>query len=109
MFPALTKLLNRETCSVGGKAPKLLLAIDANRALPVLLSAEFFTLENRQVHYIILAMNVAEHKIPHESLLPFLNAVRPISDKYPHDCDYAQALMAYARNPDANAEDTFRA
>lgn len=108
MFPALTKLLNRDDSSISGTAPELLLVIETDRALPILLSPEYFTVENAQVHYIIRALNVAGHKIPHETLLPFLDAVKPLIDKYPHDYEYAEALAAYARNPDVSAEDLFR-
>jgi HEAT repeat protein len=109
MFPALTKLLNRDDSSVGGEAPKLLLDIDTGRALPVLLSPDYFTIENREVHYIIRALNASGHKIPHDKLLPFLKEVKPLIDKYPHHYEYADALIAYAHHPDAAAEQTFRA
>lgn len=108
MIPALTKLLNRDDGSISGTAPELLLTIDTDRAMPILLSPEYFTIENKEVHYIIRALNAAGHKIPHDILLPFLKAVRPLIDKYPHDYDYAEALMAYAHNPDSSAEQVFR-
>jgi len=109
MFPALTKLLNRADGSISGTAPELLLAIDNDRAKPVLLSPEYFSVENDEVHYIIRALNAAGQKIPHDTLLPFLKTVKPFVDKYPHDYDYAEALMAYSHNPDASAEEVFRA
>jgi Domain of unknown function (DUF4375)/HEAT repeats len=107
MFPPLTKLLNRDDKSISGNAPKLLLAIDPSRALPVLLSPEHFTESNRQVHYILKALNEDDHKIPHDKLLPFLKAVQPLSEKYPHDYNYAEALKAYAHHPDPSAEQLF--
>jgi hypothetical protein len=85
-----------------------LLAIDTDCAMLVLLSPEHFTLENREVHYIIRALNEAGHKIPHDRLLPFLRAVKPLSDKYPHNYAYAAALLAYAHHPDPSAEQTLR-
>ncbi len=109
MFPALKKLLNRDDSSISGTAPELLFTINSNRALPILLSPEYFTVENDEVRYIIRALNAADHKIPHESLLPFLKAVKPQINDYPHDYEYAEALLALARNPDASAEETFRA
>lgn len=109
MFPAVVELLTREDSSVGGGPPGLLLMIDTDRALPILLSSEYFTLGNRQLHYIIEALNEAGHKIPPEILLPFLQAVRPLVGKYPHQYQYAAALTAYAANPDAAADETFRA
>jgi HEAT repeat protein len=109
MFPALTKLLNRDDSSISGTAPELMLAIATDRALPILLSPEYFTVQNGQVHYIIRALNASGHKIPRETLLPFLHAVKRLVDKFPHDYEYAEALRAYAHNPDASAEDMFRA
>jgi HEAT repeat protein len=109
MFPALTKLLNRGDSSISGTAPELLLVIDTDRSMPVLLSPEYFNVENAEVHYIIRALNAAGHKIPHDTLLPFLKTVKELVDKYPHDYDYAEALMAYAHNPDASAEQVFQA
>lgn len=108
MFPALTRLLNRDGSSTSGRAPALLLSIDTDRAMPVLLSPEYFSIENKEVHYIIKALNAAGHKIPHSTLLPFLKAVEPLIDKYPYAYDYSAALIAYALNPDASAEETFR-
>jgi HEAT repeat protein len=108
MIPALTKLLNRDDESISGAAPELLLAIDKDRAMPILLSPEFFTIRNEEVHYIIRALNAAGHAIPHDTLLPFLKAVKPLINDYPHDYEYAEALLAYAKNPDAFAEQTFR-
>lgn len=108
MFPAMTRLLNRDDRSIGGHVPELLLSIDSARAIPILLSPEYFSIENRQVHFIIRALNKAGHRIPHDTLLPFLTAVRPLVDKYPHNYDYAEALNAYAHNPDSSAESLFR-
>ncbi|MDA1229767.1 MAG: DUF4375 domain-containing protein [Planctomycetota bacterium] len=109
MFPALTMLLNRDDSSTSGKAPKLLLAIDTDRAVPVLLSPEYFTIGNANVHDIIRALNEAGIRIPHETLLPFIDATRPHIAKYPYYSMYAAALIAYAHNPNASAELTFRA
>lgn len=108
MFPAITELLNRDDESVSGTAPELLLAIDTDRAMPVLFSTEYFTINNKMVHYIIRALNVSGHKVPHDILLPFINTVKPMISRYPHAYDYAEALVAYAHNPDASAEPTFR-
>lgn len=109
MFPALTKLLNRDDDDSFGRAPQLLLKINTDRALPVLLSQEYFTTENRKLRYIIKALNVAGHRIPHEQLLPLLRSEQLLIDEYPRYYNYAEALIAYAHNPDAAAEDTLRA
>lgn len=108
MFPSLTKLLNREDLSVSGSAPNLLLAIDTNRAMDVLLSPKFFSVENQKVHEIIRALNAAGHKIPHDTLLPFLKSARPLIENYPHDYAYSEALLAYAHHPDGSTEAVLR-
>lgn len=108
MFPVVTTLLNRDSHSTGGHAPRVLLAIDTKRALPVLLSPECFTPGNERVHYIIRALNESGQRIPHDVLLPFIEAVRPLVADYPHDYDYAEALKAYAINPDDMTEATLR-
>ena len=87
VFTPLTKLLNRDDDSTS----RLLLAIDAPRAFPILLSPEYLTPENEKVHYILKALNGTVDKIPHEKLLPILSTVQPLSDKYPHNYEYAEA------------------
>ena len=104
----LIRLLNRNDRSISGTAPELLLTIDADRAMEILLSSEYFTIENKQVQYIIRALNGSGHRIPHETLLPFLKAMKPYIGNYPYDYEYAQALLAYANNPDEFAEQTLR-
>ncbi|MDX1930765.1 MAG: DUF4375 domain-containing protein [Pirellulaceae bacterium] len=108
MFPAITKLLDRQDQSTSGRAPKLLLTMDAERAITTLLSPSYFNIANKQVHYILRALNAAGCTIPHETLLPFLNAVKPLSGQYPYEYSYAEALLAYARNPDASADELLR-
>ncbi|ADG68569.1 PBS lyase HEAT domain protein repeat-containing protein [Planctopirus limnophila DSM 3776] len=108
MVPALTKLLDRPDNSVSGRAPGLLLAIDTNRAMSILLSSDYFSIENKQLQYIIRALNTAGHKIPHDTLLPLLKTLKPLVADYPHDYNYSEALIAYANHPDASAEELFR-
>jgi HEAT repeat protein len=107
MFPLLVKLVDHDP-STGGMAPKLLLAIDDDRAASVLLSPEHFTIENRRLHRVLKALNQAGCRVPHERLFPYLKAVKPLADRYPHDYGYAEALKAYAYNPDGSAEATLR-
>lgn len=109
MMPWLAKLLNRDDGSVSGSAPKLLLRIDANRALPILLAPTYFTIENSQLHYIVGALNDSGQRIPHDRLLPFLASAKSLSDQYPYDYQYAEALRAYAHNPDPTTEAKLRA
>ncbi|QDU82009.1 hypothetical protein Pla110_37610 [Polystyrenella longa] len=108
IFPGLIKLLNRKDRSVGGEAPRLLLDIDTDKAVPILLSSNYFTIENSQLHYIIMALNEAEYQIPRVQLLPLMNQLKHNVDKYPHDYEYAEALHAYAFNPDQSAEQYLR-
>ncbi len=55
---------------------------------------EYVTPDNRKVNYIIRALNRAGHKIRHDTFLPFIEAVRPLVDDYPHDYEYAEATDA---------------
>jgi hypothetical protein len=107
-FEPLVRLLNREDRTVFGKPPILLLAIDTDRAIPVLLSVPYFTIENSQLHYILRALNRNHIKIPQDKLLPLLAQLKGSADKYPHDYEYAEALIAYGRNPDVGAEERLR-
>lgn len=108
VFPALARLLDRRDQSVSSDAPALLLRIDSGRALPILLSAEYFSVDNRELHHIVEALNAAGHRIPHERLLPLIEQLKPLIADHPYNYSYAAALSAYARNPDAAAETTFR-
>jgi HEAT repeat protein len=64
IFPALVKLLNRPDKSVSGNAPELLLIIDRERAIPILLSPEYFSSQNTELHYILRALNKAKCEVP---------------------------------------------
>ena len=108
VFPALVKLLDRDDSSVSGSAPELLLAIDAEKAFPILISPQFFSLENSQLYYILRALNGANRQIPHDILLPLIDALKPLADKYPHDYQYSEALVCYGQNPDKRAEQLIR-
>ncbi len=108
VFPAVVRLLDRDDSSVSGDAPQVLLAIDRDRALPVLLSEELLTVRNDQLHYILRALNASEIKIPRAMLHQLLEQLGPLSDEYPHDCEYAEAFIAYAHIPDESADKTFR-
>lgn len=106
VFPAVAELLDRE----GDHSAELLLTIDAERAVPIMLSPRFFRSENRYVFEILRALNEAGHKVPLDKLLPLLEAEKAlIHEEYPHDYAYAAALKAYALNPDAAAERSIRA
>lgn len=104
VFPDLEKLLDRDDSSISGRAPKLMLAINQERAIPVMLSDRFFTHQNEELHYIVRAFNEANVPIPHDKLLPLVDALQPLVETYPHDYQLATALVAYSRNPDQNTE-----
>jgi len=104
MFPAIEALLDRRDGSVSDDAPKLLLSIDRERAIPLMLSDRFFSHTNRHLHYIIEAFNECGIQIPHDKLLPLLATLEPLIGDYPHDYDFAAGLIAYSHNPDADAE-----
>lgn len=108
VFPALIKLLDRRDSSISGTAPVLLLAINAERAIPILLSPQYFTSGNRELHYILRALNFDSYQIPHDKLLPLLDELKLLADKYPYDDGYAEALVAYGNHPDNDAEARIR-
>jgi HEAT repeat protein len=109
MIAPFTELLDRCDMSDNGDAPRVLLAISAENALPILLSERFFTTQNDELYHIIEAVNEAGLRISHDRLLPLLDELAPRCDEYPFDCSYTAALIAYARNPDAAAADRIRA
>ncbi len=109
VFPAISKLLNRSSIVGMGEAPALLLAIDEKRALPVLLSPEYFTPENDELFGIIEVLNQTGHEIPHDLLLPLLEKLKPLANEFPHDMAYAEALRAYASQPDSHTEEVMKA
>lgn len=104
VFPALVLLLDRNDSSIGGDAPKLMLAINQERAIPVMLSDKYFTPANDELHYIIQAFNQAGLTIPHDSLLPLIDKLKPLVADYPHDYQLGATLVAYSQNPDSNTE-----
>ena len=104
VFPALELLLDRDDSSTSGTAPKLMLTINQEQAIPIMLSEKYFTHENKKLHYIIEAFNEAEAAIPYDKLLPLIDTLQPLINEYPHDYDLASALIAYSRNPDSNTE-----
>lgn len=108
VFMALVKLIGRTDIIPSRDAPGLLLAIDTERALPILLSPPFLTAQNPGLYSILEALNNAKHRVPHDKLLPLLKELKPLIAEFPYNSAYAAALMAYALNPDPAAEETFR-
>ena len=107
VFPRLVSLLDWDSPSASGHAPELLLRIDIERAEPILLSRAFFTARNPQLAYIIRSLNRADRKVPHPLLLPLLDELHG-AENFRHELGYAEALIAYALNPDAQADCRFQ-
>jgi hypothetical protein len=89
-------------------APKLLARIDAQRATPILLSPEHLSPENPTLQDVIAALNEAQSAIPHSLLLPLIAQLEPLADQYRRSQELSEALLAYARNPDAHTETRLR-
>jgi HEAT repeat protein len=104
VFPAITSLLDRDA-----EAPDVLLAIDAERAMRELLSPKFLTIHCDHLQNVLKALNESEQKLPRAKLMNLLEQLKPLGRAYPYNYAYAEALLAYARNPDPVAETTFRA
>jgi len=108
VFPAVTRLLNRDNTSVYGEAPRLLLKIDAERALPILLSPEYLSASNPELLYLIRALNEAGHKVPPARLVPLLDELKKSVSADSRIGEYSEGLLAYARNPDGGTEQRLR-
>jgi hypothetical protein len=108
VFPALVQLLDRRVQSVGGDAPLLLLSIDQERAIPILYSPRYFTTINRELHYILRALNRHQLRIPHDRLLPLLTELKGSADTYPRDYTYGEALTAYGIHADSATDEWLR-
>jgi hypothetical protein len=105
--PHLVPLLQLD--DIFGYAPKLLAQIDAVSAAPILLEPKQISPDNPQLRQVMEALNESRTAIPHEILLPLIDRLEALIDKYPHDYQLAVALFAYARNPDAQTELRLRA
>jgi hypothetical protein len=110
IWPCLVPLLRLEDgFSISfGSAPKLLVQIDAVAAAPILLDPKVLSLDNPQLRHVIEALNESRIPIPREILLPLISQLEPLVETYPHDSQLAEALLAYARNPDAETESRLR-
>ena len=70
VFPALELLLDRDDSSISGTAPKLMLAISREQAIPIMLSEKYFAHTNEELHYIIRAFNEAACPFPTAASYP---------------------------------------
>lgn len=109
MFPCLVDLLDREDESVSGTAPELLLRIDSGRAIPILLSPQFFHSGNPEVVYILRAMTAARHSVPAEILRPLMADCQPTADGTSRNLRaYAEGLIALSASADASDRNLIR-
>ncbi len=107
IFPAVAQILNQH--ELMGHAPRLLLRIDQERAVPLLLAPACLTLENPNLDQVLKALNYTAHyPIPRELILPLLEKLEPLAGNYPQSYQFREALVAYANNPDAATEPKLR-
>lgn len=102
--PQLVRLLKVEERFGFGQAPRLLAQIDAKYATAILLAPEQFSLDNPQLRHVIAALNETRSPIPHDLLLPLIAKLEPLTKEYRRSQELAEVLLAYAHNPDAQAE-----
>ncbi|OAI45746.1 hypothetical protein AYO44_12460 [Planctomycetaceae bacterium SCGC AG-212-F19] len=108
VFDRIVPLLNRPDATVDGLAPLTLLAIDRQRAIPVLFSEQFFTVDNREVHYILKALTQRNIPVPREQLIKLLEQLRPQATEYPHEYSFGEALVLLAQSKDSEAQKWIR-
>jgi len=108
IWPCLVPLLRLEDRFGFGYAPKLVAQIDAVSAASILLDAKVLSLDNPLLERVIEALNESQIPIPHEILLPLIAQLEPVAHEHPRDSQLAEALLAYARNPDAGTESRLR-
>ena len=106
VFPAIARLLNERDWA--GHAPRILLRIDRERAIPLLLAAKCLSPANPNLEHILRALNDAHYQIPHRLLLPLLTKLDSRSGMPAVARPFAQALIAYANNPEAATEAKLR-
>jgi HEAT repeat protein len=107
IWPCLIPLLRVEVPPHSFEyAAKLLAEIDSVSAAPILLGA--LSLDNPQLRYVLEALNERRIPIPHKTLLPLIAELEPLVDMHPRDYEFAEALLAYARNPDTGTESRLR-
>jgi hypothetical protein len=104
IFERVVPLLARRDSTVGGAAPRTLLELDRERAIPVLLSEEFFTVANRELHYILRTLSQENIPIDRERLLGVMKELRPLAGDYPYDYSFAECLILLAQAKDREAE-----
>lgn len=104
VFPVLESLLDSVDCPIRKGLPDLLLAIDQERAIPILLSDEHLNPDSKAFLAIIEAFNEADIPVPRPRLLALIDELRSPSGNELRDRELAAVLAAYATNPDSNTE-----
>lgn len=109
VFAPLRALLERGAPGGSHKAAWLLLQLDRERAATILLSERVLTPSNPELEAVLEACNRAALPIPHAQLLPLLAVLSTLADANGEDsgqrwAELADALEAYARNPDDETE-----
>ena len=88
----------------------VLAMIDGPKAAPLLESRRYFTTRNPQLRDVLVGLNFEGHKTPHAILMPLMKELAPAAARDGRrGLEFAAALQLYARNPDPEAEATFRA
>lgn len=107
MFKALVPHLERKR-SEDGRAPRVLLRLDRERAIPVLLDERHFHTRNpMRLLEILQSLNEFKVIVPPERLLTVMDDLRPAADYFPGSA-YGEALIALARFGAPEAEGLIR-
>jgi len=108
VYDAVAALMNDGTYNLEG--PTIVMAkIDPAKTAPILESRRYFTTRNPQLEDVLKALNFEGHKTPLTILMPLMKELAPAAATNGRRAyEFAAALRLYARNPDSDAEATFR-
>lgn len=102
LFQACLPLLQK---SPTGHEPKALLALDSERAVPVLLGEDVLNAKNRSVYKVLEALKDANIPVPAPRVRKLLATIKSKAKKFPFDYAYAEGLILLARTEGAGARD----
>jgi hypothetical protein len=108
VYDSVAALINDGTYNLDG--PAIVMAkIDGAKAAPVLESRKYFNTRNPQLADVLDGLNFEGHKTPLAILMPLMKELAPAAGGNSGRArEFAAALKLYARNPDSEAEATFR-